>query len=207
LPTRSATPLDRRRRAKVEINGYFTSRSLNKTIEHQATQTRLTLDAQLGQAHWSDARALRDAKRERIYAAYSALLDQSQALFTWVAVQEGFVQEFMPATASLPLDGFSQELRLRAASLMAESRKQLSALALEGDTGKVFNAASGVMHAYSRYLNMYLENHQQPGTFSPDQLRAEYSQLLVQGVLVQKLAREHLAEFEQPIPARPQRYA
>lgn len=185
------------------INGYFTSRSLTRTIVHQTKQTALTLHAQVEQAHWNDARALRDTRRERLRASYAALIAGVQELYNLATLTERRDMRFLPVNSMEDRQRRIENTRQQAASILQDANKQHQLLVLEGGTQEFVTTYLVALDAFQKHRNMHHYNENGQGSFSEEQIKAEFARLLAAREKLDEMARNHLAALDQPIPALP----
>jgi hypothetical protein len=197
------------------VNGFVTWKNQTRTINHQAEQTRLTLTHQadqtrqaiaqqadqtrltLGtqteQARLTDARALRDAKRERLRAIYQPVLAAAWAMNDLLIEQKIGYEGDTPEKVEARLGA----LRKQAGG---DVNASLVALALERDVTAV--------HELFRSLRRDFAHHQRARFISTDRRDVDWDQVhdlefRVQGQVtaLERMARDQLAAYDRPLPA------
>lgn len=167
----------------------------DKTIEHQAVQTRLTLTQQAELARLADQRALRDAKRERLRSAYVSVLVGAQAFYNLMLDPSMLFPNDTPDQVAANANIVKQ----RAAAQMDVSRTFWELL-IETDATEFVKAYWAVLTAYRDYSECLKVRQRGQGNVTDKDLQGFRDVAKAEREKMEAIARQHLAELDRPLP-------
>ena len=153
-------------------------------------EKRLDYQAQLERT--KDARALRDAKRERLRAAYVPVLEAAQT-FREAAFRIQFLYEGETDA--------ERDSRIAAVveSASAAMGKAIIRLKLEADATSMVELTDAMFRAFRAYMSDRALNARDPGSVPVKEIHASRDTLLEKARELEAIVRQQLAELEQPI--------